>query len=250
MEQIVNYGEGRKYQYGRLRYPRPVTGQRARLAIIVHGGCWSAMYPGMQHTEVLAKTLTDAGFATWNLEYRRVEDQDGGWPGTYHDVYTAATHVIGLFNNGQDLDDITIIGYSAGGHLALWLTGVLTHMGATISHTVVAAAPAALQLFIGNPNVGLTSPCPGAQAISNNFTFVGDGFGLDPIDYPKDGVKRTVIYNPSDAVVPGTVVEEYIRKRSYLGEVIVPRQVTAPHGEMLNPAGDAFGLIIEAVVQG
>ncbi|UNM06408.1 MAG: hypothetical protein H6925_01460 [Holosporaceae bacterium] len=30
--------------------------------------------------------LVEKGFAVWNLEYRRIGEEGGGWPGTFHDV--------------------------------------------------------------------------------------------------------------------------------------------------------------------
>jgi carbonic anhydrase len=37
-----------------------------------------------------AAALTDAGIATWNIEYRRLGHPGGGWPGTFLDVARAA----------------------------------------------------------------------------------------------------------------------------------------------------------------
>src|SRR5262249_62225918 len=55
------------------------------LAVVVHGGFWRAtvsLIP-MGH---LCHALAHAGVATWNLEYRRIGDPGGGWPGTFDDV--------------------------------------------------------------------------------------------------------------------------------------------------------------------
>ena len=40
-----------------------------------------------------AAALTDAGVATWNIEYRRLGNEGGGWPGTFQDVAHAADFV-------------------------------------------------------------------------------------------------------------------------------------------------------------
>ena len=34
----------------------------------------------------MANALTEAGIATWNIEYRRIDQPGGGWPGTFQDV--------------------------------------------------------------------------------------------------------------------------------------------------------------------
>jgi acetyl esterase/lipase len=69
----------------------------------------------------LAAALTDAGIATWNVEYR-LDNAGGGWPGTFLDVAHAADHVRTLARDVKlDLTRVISIGHSAGGHLALWL---------------------------------------------------------------------------------------------------------------------------------
>jgi acetyl esterase/lipase len=76
-------------QFGELRVPS--TNGPHPVAIVVHGGCWVAgNYPeravAMDNMRPLAATLTAAGIATWNLEYRRLGNAGGGWPGTFQDV--------------------------------------------------------------------------------------------------------------------------------------------------------------------
>jgi acetyl esterase/lipase len=114
----VHYGEG-AFQFGELRLPdgpgpHPV-------AVVVHGGCWLAQYD-LGHVGRLSDALTEAGIATWTLEYRRVGDPGGGWPGTFEDVARGADHLRRLAEDRPlDLDRVIAVGHSAGGHLALWL---------------------------------------------------------------------------------------------------------------------------------
>ena len=62
------------------------------MAIVIHGGYWRARY---DLTEVghLCEALTRQGLATWRLEYRRIGNPGGGWPGTLDDVRTGAAHL-------------------------------------------------------------------------------------------------------------------------------------------------------------
>ena len=70
----------------------------------------------------MAAALTEAGIATWNIEYRRLGNAGGGWPGTFEDVARGADHLRKIAReNRLDLDRVVSIGHSAGGHLALWL---------------------------------------------------------------------------------------------------------------------------------
>jgi acetyl esterase/lipase len=124
----LSYGPG-ALQFGELRLPAgpgpfPV-------AIVVHGGCWLAKFPGMdaravsmEYMRPLAAALTDAGVATWNVEYRRLGDDGGGWPGTFQDVAGAADYVrVMARDRPLDISRVVAVGHSAGGHFAMWLGG-------------------------------------------------------------------------------------------------------------------------------
>jgi len=90
--------------------------------ILIHGGCWQGMYPGVALTHPAAEALAGEGFAVWNLEYRRLGHDGGGYPGTFLDVANASDHlreIAGQYN--LDLGYVTAAGHSAGGHLATWL---------------------------------------------------------------------------------------------------------------------------------
>jgi acetyl esterase/lipase len=91
--------------------------------LALHGGFWRAKYDLTYFGHVCAALAAD-GFVTCNVEYRRVGQPGGGWPGTFHDVAAAAAYVLA---NAEELglqpDRLTVIGHSAGGHLALWLAG-------------------------------------------------------------------------------------------------------------------------------
>ena len=94
--------------------PHPVV-------ILVHGGCWQAPW-GFDHVRSLAAALTAEGYATWSLEYRRLGDPGGGWPGTFEDVARGADHLREAAKaHPLDLDRVVALGHSAGGQLALWL---------------------------------------------------------------------------------------------------------------------------------
>ena len=126
---VVRYGDGPD-QVADVYLPagathRNWTGERAPLAIFLHGGFWRAEY-GREHTGPLAEALADAGFVVCAPEYRRSGQPGGGWPGTFDDVATAADRLPRLVAKAThglvDPDPAWTIlaGHSAGGHLALW----------------------------------------------------------------------------------------------------------------------------------
>ena len=114
-------------QFGELRLP--TTRGPHPVAIVVHGGCWLAKLGtydpkvvSLDNMRPLAAALTEAGIATWNIEYRRLGNEGGGWPGTFRDVAAGADHLRALAREHPlDLKRVVSIGHSAGAHLALWL---------------------------------------------------------------------------------------------------------------------------------
>jgi acetyl esterase/lipase len=115
------YGS-RAEQFGELWLPdgtRPFP-----VVLLVHGGCWRSTLPGLEFVRSFAAELAARGLAVWNVEYRRIGDEGGGYPGTFLDVAAAADYLRELARNHPlDLDRIVAVGHSAGGHLALWLAG-------------------------------------------------------------------------------------------------------------------------------
>jgi acetyl esterase/lipase len=114
-------------QFGELRLPS--ANEPHPVAIVIHGGCWLARVGSMDPRAValdnmrpLAAALTQIGVATWNIEYRRLGHQGGGWPGTFQDVGQAADALRTLArDHSLDLTRVIAIGHSAGGHFATWL---------------------------------------------------------------------------------------------------------------------------------
>jgi acetyl esterase/lipase len=136
---------GRTYGYG------PDRSQRADLhlppgpgphpvMILIHGGSWRRRY-GRMVMRGLAGDLVRRGWAVWNIEYRRL-GAGGGWPATFDDVAAAIDYLEEL-DAPLDLARVSVLGHSAGGHLALW---------AASRDRLPAGAPGAIER---EPRVGL-----------------------------------------------------------------------------------------------
>lgn len=88
--------------------------------VLLHGGFWRAGWDRTQLTPH-AIELARRGIAAWNVEYRGVGHEGGGWPGTLEDAAAAVDHLAGV--EEVDARSVVTCGHSAGGHLALWLAG-------------------------------------------------------------------------------------------------------------------------------
>ncbi len=111
------YG-GDSQQFGELTLPR--SSPPHPVVILVHGGGYREIYD-LSPLGSLAASLADAGFAVWNIEYRR-HGNGGEFPQIFLDVAAAADHLRQIADAHRlNLDQVISMGHSAGGHLALWL---------------------------------------------------------------------------------------------------------------------------------
>jgi acetyl esterase/lipase len=115
---VISYGTAPQ-QRGELflpagKGPFPVV-------VLIHGGCWRADLPGSELMDYAAADLKRRGYAVWNIDYRRIGNPGGGYPGTFLDV-AAAIDRLRTFAPANALDPrrAVLVGHSAGGHLALW----------------------------------------------------------------------------------------------------------------------------------
>jgi acetyl esterase/lipase len=124
--ETIRYGEGES-QLVELYLPRPdpeAPDARRPVVVLVHGGCWQKSVAGIELLRPAAAAFLDKGFAVWSIGYRRVDEEGGGYPGTYLDV-GAALDLIRDHAETHKLDPgrVVLYGHSAGGHLALWAAG-------------------------------------------------------------------------------------------------------------------------------
>jgi acetyl esterase/lipase len=102
----------------------PSGNERRPLVIVVHGGFWKAEFD-RAHAGAQSVGLADAGYVVATVDYRRVGQPGGGWPGTFDDLAALTDAVPSLVAEAlSDRVDTTartvLVGHSAGGHLAAW----------------------------------------------------------------------------------------------------------------------------------
>lgn len=104
----------------------PATGTPRGITVgLVHGGFWRAEYD-RAHLVPLATGLAAAGFDVGLVEYRRVGQPGGGFPGTATDVVAALIALAELPAAALQRAERTqpaglvAVGHSAGGHLVAW----------------------------------------------------------------------------------------------------------------------------------
>jgi acetyl esterase/lipase len=103
---------------------RPTGSGPFPVVVLVHGGCYLKQFAGIQQFRNMAGALAAQGIAVWSVEYRRVDEDGGGYPGTYEDMMGALdalnTHAASY---ALDMSRVVAVGHSAGGHLVQWTAG-------------------------------------------------------------------------------------------------------------------------------
>ena len=252
-EHRLSYGED-PLQFGELRLPdgdgpHPVV-------IVIHGGCWLAEYD-LGHISALADGLTKGGVATWSVEYRRVGDDGGGWPGTFQDVADAADYLIEIaLEYDLDLDRVAAVGHSAGGHLALWLAGRKWLDADDPLRGEVTLPLNGVVALAGIPDLAAYAAPEGCGAA------VADLLGGDPSEVPDRilrgspiamvpfGIHQTMVIGELDPIVPESQAKDFAAAARQMGDSVeVTRIPGAGHFELIDPSHSGFEIIRDAVLQ-
>lgn len=250
----VAYGD-EPLQLGELRLPE--SDGPFPVAVVLHGGCWLAEYD-LGYMSGLAGALTAEGIATWSLEYRRVGDEGGGWPGTFLDVARGTDYLRVLAREAPiDLDRVVAVGHSAGGHLALWLGGR-------------DGLPAGSALAVGDPLrlVGAVS-LAGIPDLASYSSDDGCGSAVpaliggdpgevsaerlaetSPIEMLPSGIPVRLLIGDADPIVPREQAASHAAAARRAGDdVRVVEIERAGHFELVVPEGEAWDAVGRAVLE-
>jgi acetyl esterase/lipase len=237
--------------------------------ILIHGGYWRARY-GLDLMTGLAEDLATRGYAGWNIEYRRVGNLGGGWPGTMLDVALAADYLRRLAPAyALDLQRVVAIGHSAGGHLALWLAA-----RPRIAHDSPLAGSSITPQGSNYAEIATSTPLPLAGAISlagvvdlemawrlnlSNGAVVGL-LGGSFIDVPERyaasspaamlplGVPQVLIHGTNDDSVPLQVSQAYTKAAKAVNDPVTYIELEGvDHFDLIDPDSHAWAITIEAL---
>ncbi len=244
-------------QYGELRVP-PGPGPHP-VVVLVHGGCFKAAYATLRDLAPMADALKKDGIATWNVEYRRLGEPGGGWPGTYLDVGSAVDHLRVLASkHALDLGRVVIVGHSAGGHLAMW-AAARAHVPLESAIRAEDPLPVRGVLDLAGP-VNLTANIAGYQGLCRD-TVITDLLGGTPATVPERyaqaspisllplGIPQVLLIGEHEDFVPRPLAEDYVRAAAQAGDqvrlIVIPR---VGHFEIASPRATTWPRV-ESVIQ-
>ena len=237
----------------------PAGGGRHPVVVLIHGGCWRASLPGLDLMDQAADDLRRRGFAVWNLEYRRLGDPGGGYPGTFADVgrgvddlrTLAATYPL-------DLRHVVLVGHSAGGQLALWAAarGRLPKASPLSGGAPLAVAGVVTLGGIDDLEAyRLNGPeaCGGPETIDQLVGAAarpGQALFADtsPAALLPLGVRQVILSGDLDPIVPKAFGHDYAAKARAAGdttvEIVIP---DAGHFELIDPRSAAWPRIVSEI---
>jgi acetyl esterase/lipase len=225
------------------------------VAVVIHGGCWLADYD-LEHIGNLSAALAKAGIATWTLEYRRVGNDGGGWPGTFQDVAAGTDHLRTLAGTYPlDLGRVVTIGHSAGGHLALWLAArhklpegsPLRSADPLKLRGVVALAAISDVRAYAEGKGGCNSAAP--KLMGGSPAEVPDRYAqVSPIDLLPLGVPVRLVHGALDPIVPPEQSRAFeTRARAAGDDAQVWAQPGMGHFDLVSPKAPTWPEVERAV---
>ena len=218
-------------QFVDLRLPKS-KGPHA-LAINLHGGFWRAKYD-LGHTGHLCAALTAKGLATANVEYRRVGNAGGGWPGTFADIRAAYQFLLQSARKYEfDVRRVILMGHSAGGQLALCLAAHESGVKAVISLAGVVDLQQAYALHLSNDAV--------VEFLGGTPAEVGDHYReADPMKVAIEA-RQWLVHGATDDVVPPGFGRNYVSAKQKMKEDVRLVEIAgAGHFDVIDPRSGAW----------
>lgn len=231
---------------------RPAGKGPHRTLVVIHGGCWRADLPGTELMAYLSEDLRQSGYAVWSIDYRRIGEEGGGYPGTFEDTAAAIDKLRDIAPaQSLDLRKLVAIGHSAGGHLVIWsaarprlpktsklskanplpITGVVSLAGINDLKAYRTTGPSACG---GPPTIDALTGAVDRKNI-NIFADTSPA-ALLPI-----GVRQSVISGALDKIVPPAFGKDYAAAAAKSGDQV--KEITiegAGHFELIDPKSDAW----------
>jgi acetyl esterase/lipase len=245
---------GRTFRYGPHRSQRadlylPLGAGPHPVMVAIHGGSWHRRY-GKVVMRGLAGDLVRRGWAVWNIEYRRL-GEGGGWPATFEDV-AAAIDKLAAIDAPLQLDSVSVLGHSAGGHLALWAAGrerlppgaIGADPAVTFKRAVGQAAvcdlAGAYRLWHGGAVKALMGGSP--EDLPDRYA-IGDPLAHIPLELPV-----LLVHGILDETVSVELSRRYARDSNAVGgavELIELEGQAGRHRAHIDPRGEAWAAVTQ-----
>lgn len=211
----------------------------------IHGGYWRSKY-NLDHAGHLCAALASQGVATANVEYRRVGNDGGAWPGTFADIRSAYQFLV---QNAQkhhlDATKFVVMGHSAGGQLTLCLAAHERSVTRVVSLAGVVDLRQAYELHLSNDAV--------VEFLRGTPTTVPDHYReADPMQLSIPYASQWLILGSADVDVPPTLSRDYVsakqkRHGNQKEDVHLLEINDADHFDLIDPKSQAWKQVQKTV---
>ena len=208
------------------------------IVFFIHGGYWRAKYD-LTYAGHLCHALKAAGIATWNVEYRRVGNPGGGWPGTFEDIRHAFRALQERERGTFDLNRLCVAGHSAGGQLALCLAAFEKSVNRVFSLAGVLDLRRGWDLHLSNDAV--------AQFLGGSPSDVPDHYReASPAEQHIPHATQKLIHGTVDDSVPYEISQSYAERKKKAGESVeLITMAKIGHFEIVDPQSSVWPRVEE-----
>jgi acetyl esterase/lipase len=227
----LTYGTDANH-FGEIRIPK--SAGPFPVVMFIHGGYWRARY-NLAHAGHLCAALAGKGLASWNVEYRRVGNPGGGWPGTFEDLRTAYRYLSQIAPRYKlDLARMVVMGHSAGGQLALCLAAHDPSIKRVVSLAGVVDLRQAWELHLSENAV--------VEFLGGEPARVPDHYReADPMELKIPSATQWLIHGAADDTVPPFLSRNYTEQKKTSGENVHYLEISsAGHSDMVDPRSSAW----------
>ena len=183
-------------------------------------------------------------------------DSGGGWPGTFQDLSSGTDWLIEKMRSDRrvDIPRTVVLGHSAGGHLALWLTSrhrvskdsdlgnrSKNKLTKAVSIAGVCDLREAWKEKLGNGAV--------AKLVGGSPFQFPDRYGdASPFELLPTGTRQVLIHGTSDNIVPISQSESFAEKAERLGDHPDFVKIDGVgHFELIDPESDSWRRVDGAI---
>ncbi len=228
------------------------------VVVMVHGGCWQKSIADRSLMSWAADDLRKQGLAVWNIEYRGVDEEGGGYPSTFLDVAHAADALrdqAATYN--LDLNRVAGFGHSAGGHLALWIAA---------RHKLPGYSPMRMDnplKLVGVVNSGGLADLRASRSVTQreclsdiydqlvgsiSSTRANVLADTSPAEMLPLKVRQVSVNGHDDSIAPANLGEGYTRRAKAAGDnadVVVV--LNTGHVELVSPGSEAWDIEVSTL---
>jgi acetyl esterase/lipase len=224
-DEVVTYAtkKGQDLTLSVYRNTEPFSKEKQPVYVYIHGGGWS--HGDSESLSGLHREVAKQGYVVFSINYRLATSDNPTWEKATEDIADAMNWIKAHAQDyGGDSDKLILSGESAGGHLDLLYTGLVSsgQLDAPLPSAVIAMYPAVdLQWISDNARYLTVDPIPGFVE-----TYIGGSLkeypervaAIDPLAYVNDNFPPVYLFHgKKDTMVDIQGSEQFVEQLNQAG---------------------------------